>query len=94
MIEVSIRELKNNLTRYLRRLEEGERIRVTRRGKPIALLTASGDKAPGPNEAAIWALVDEGAVSWSGKKFVPPLTTISLHGDGPRISEMVIEDRR
>ena len=36
---VGIRELRQNLTRYLRRVTAGETLRVTDRGQPVALFT-------------------------------------------------------
>lgn len=36
---VSLREVKQHLTRYLKAAEAGERIVITRRGKPVALLS-------------------------------------------------------
>jgi prevent-host-death family protein len=36
---VTLREINQNLTRYVKAAEEGERIVITRRGKPIALLS-------------------------------------------------------
>jgi prevent-host-death family protein len=36
---VTLREINQNLTRYLKAVEEGERIVITRRGKPVALLS-------------------------------------------------------
>lgn len=38
MVTVGIRELKNNLSRYLRRVQAGERVMVTDRGNPVAEL--------------------------------------------------------
>lgn len=38
MTSVGIRELKNNLSRYLRKVEAGERVAVTDRGRVIAEL--------------------------------------------------------
>jgi prevent-host-death family protein len=35
---VSLREINQNLTRFVRAAEAGERIVITRRGKPVALL--------------------------------------------------------
>lgn len=35
-----MRELKNHLSRYLRRVQEGEDVIVTERGKPIARLSS------------------------------------------------------
>jgi len=36
---VALREINQNLTRYVQAAEGGERIVITRRGKPIALLS-------------------------------------------------------
>jgi antitoxin (DNA-binding transcriptional repressor) of toxin-antitoxin stability system len=38
MISVGIRDLKNNLSRYVRRIENGERVRVTAHGRVVAEL--------------------------------------------------------
>jgi prevent-host-death family protein len=35
---VGVRELRQNLSRYLRRVARGERLEVTERGRPVALL--------------------------------------------------------
>jgi prevent-host-death family protein len=35
---VGVRELRQNLSRYLRRVERGARLEVTERGKPVAVL--------------------------------------------------------
>jgi prevent-host-death family protein len=35
---VGVRELRQNLSRYLRRVAKGERLEVTERGKPVAVL--------------------------------------------------------
>ncbi|WP_334141061.1 type II toxin-antitoxin system Phd/YefM family antitoxin [Rhabdothermincola sp.] len=39
-VEVGVRDLKNNLSRYLDRVREGEEIIVTDRGRPVARLSA------------------------------------------------------
>jgi len=36
--EVGVRELRQNLSRYLRRVASGERLEVTERGKAVAVL--------------------------------------------------------
>lgn len=40
MMDVSIRELKNHLSEYLRRVQAGEEITVTSRGRAVARLSA------------------------------------------------------
>ena len=39
-MDVSIAEAKNRLTQLIRAVEEGESVVITRRGKPVAQLTA------------------------------------------------------
>jgi prevent-host-death family protein len=54
--DVSVRELRQNLSVYLRRVQDGEALRVTARGRPVAMLT------PLP-EAGLWErLVAEGRI--------------------------------
>jgi len=45
MQDVSVRELRQNLSVYLRRVGEGERLRVLSRGQPVAVLGPI-DEAP------------------------------------------------
>lgn len=47
MEHVSVRELRQHLSRYLRRVEKGERLVVTERRRPVAML------APLPEEEDI-----------------------------------------
>jgi prevent-host-death family protein len=92
MIEVSIRELKSRLSYYLRKLNEGEQIKITRRGKAV------GTIIPTPEEDRIRAKLAElqakGIISWSGEQPVFPKKGVKMRGEGPTIAEMVIEDRR
>ncbi len=92
MTEVSVRELKGHLTHYLRRLEQGEQFTVTRRGKPVALL--AGLTADVSAMQAMRPLVAKGVVSWAGRKPAITRRRARLRGEGPTISEMVLEDRR
>lgn len=39
-VEVGVRDLKNNLSRYLERVRQGEQVIVTDRGQPVARLSA------------------------------------------------------
>lgn len=40
MLEISIREMNQNFSRYMQAVEAGEEIIITRRGKPAARLVA------------------------------------------------------
>lgn len=63
-MEVSVRELKNHLSEYLRRVQGGEVVYVTSRGRRIARLlpeVAEG-AAPGDREAQALEALD--AMPW------------------------------
>lgn len=50
MERVGVRELRQNLSVYLRRVRRGERLEVTERGRPVAILepiVAADDKLAG-----------------------------------------------
>jgi prevent-host-death family protein len=46
MASIGIRELRQRASEYLRRVEAGETLEVTDRGRPIALLTPIPDADP------------------------------------------------
>jgi prevent-host-death family protein len=46
-MEVSIRDLRNHLSAYLRRVARGEALTVTDRKRPVALLIPSGPATEG-----------------------------------------------
>jgi len=46
MTRIGIRELRQKASEYLRRVEGGETIEVTDRGRPVALLTPIPDAPP------------------------------------------------
>jgi prevent-host-death family protein len=87
MIEVGVRELKNALSSYLRRVRQGETVVVTDRGVPVARVIPAGV----PEQIA--KLMAEGRVSWSGKKFDAPQRVPRLT-PGPPLSDYIAEDRR
>lgn len=63
---VGIRELRQNLSVYLRRVEAGETLEVTERGKPVALL------APLPGRQSILdRLIAEGKARPAKRPFGP-----------------------
>jgi antitoxin (DNA-binding transcriptional repressor) of toxin-antitoxin stability system len=60
MISVGIRELKNNLSRYLKRVEAGERIAITDRGRVIAELGRPLSAGASPIESRLDDLIAAG----------------------------------
>lgn len=86
MPEVGVKELKNSLSRYLRRARAGEVIDVTDRGTPIARIIPIG---LAPDVATLMA---EGRVTWSGARFIVPEEAIRLKPGRP-LSDYISEDR-
>ena len=46
-METGIRELRDNLSRYIRRIEAGERVLITAHGRVVAELVPAGSARPG-----------------------------------------------
>lgn len=93
MASVTVRVLKDELSEYLRRAEAGERVLVTRDGKPIAVLTSVAEGSLGDPEAALARLVAAGLLA----RVPTPLGALPAPvelGPGPLLSEIVVEDRR
>ena len=89
MIETGVRNLKDHLSEYLRRVRGGERVLITDRGRPVATLV--GLPKEESSELA-WSLVHEGLGEWSGGK--PRGASDPPHIPGRRAEEVVVEDRR
>ncbi len=89
-VEVGIRELRLNLSRYVARVRTGTEVIVTDHGRPVARLAAIDEQ-----EAHRARLIHEGRLTPARRpksKTLPP--PIPLIGEGPLVSEMVLEDRR
>lgn len=78
MTSVGIRELKDNLSRSIRRIEAGERIAVTARGRVVAELVPPGKGAKGRGRRRFDELVAAGAIR-------PPLESGDPTEDWPDI---------
>jgi prevent-host-death family protein len=89
METVGVRELKENLSRYLKRVKSGESIVVTDRKKEIAVIVPSGRET---DEEKLLELIQRGIAHWSGGK--PKGMRSRIVSRGKRVSEAVIEDRR
>jgi prevent-host-death family protein len=84
--QVGVRELRQNLSKYLRRVERGERLEVTEHGRPVAILAPLE-----PGESPLARLVA------SGRALPPTADILSLLPPrGPvstRVSEALAEER-
>lgn len=89
MAAVGIRELKNQLSRYLKRVRAGERLVVTERGKPVAIISPPPVGELGRH---IETLLRTGVVRWHGGK--PKGSSRPARIRGPSVAQAVIEGRR
>jgi len=89
MTSVGVRELRDNLSEYLRRVEQGELLLITDRGRPIGELSPA---AAGPNTERARKLVRTGAAEWSGGK--PRGLARAPRPAAGLVSDAVVEDRR
>lgn len=87
-VEVGVRELKNRLSAYLDRVQAGEDVVVTQRGRPIARLTTLD---PSIDELA--ALIEAGIVTPANAPRSLPPDRVRLLGEGT-LADLVAEQRR
>ena len=88
MITVGIRDLKENLSRYLRSVKSGERIIVTDRKKEVAILIPYAVER---DEEKILRSVQRGVAYWTGGK--PEGTVSRVTSRRKKVSDAVLEDR-
>lgn len=86
MTNVGVAELRQNLSRYLRLVGEGQRLVVTERNRPIAELGP-----PPTTGAALDRLIAEGRVSRPVRRGLPE--PLELHGDARALSRALDEIR-
>lgn len=86
-MEISIRELKSKLSRYLAQAQAGEDIIVTSHKKIVAHIKG----VPRVEDAAIQHLLDAGLMTWNGKKARGGKARTKI--SGKTMAEMVLEDR-
>jgi prevent-host-death family protein len=92
MISAGIKELKNNLSRYLSQVKKGEDILVTERGKAIARIIREDPKEIHLREV-LSPLIVKGVIKLPNQKIDRKIST-PVKLPGKSVSEMVIEDRR
>ena len=86
--QVGVRELKNQLSYYLRKVSQGNTLIVTDRGKPLAELRPVSRQP----EDRVAALVASGQVRWSGKRLGTARLPTPVH-HGKSVAELILRDR-
>ena len=84
--------MKNNLSRFLARVKQGEEVVITGRAKAIARIVKESD-ARNAVYAALSDLVEKGIVTLPSKSLEVEAPT-PIERTGKALSEMVVEDRR
>ena len=85
MITVGIRELKNNLSYYLRGVKKGKPVTITERGQSVAVLMQAGTSTNA-------SLSHKGIGTWKGGK--PRGGSRSAVIKGKPVLQIVVDERR
>lgn len=92
MISAGIKEIKNNLSRLLVHVKNGEEVMITDRGNPVARIIQE-DSSNISIHKRLGTLAQKGIVVLPSRNIlksdISPVET-----NGKYISEMVVEDRR
>ena len=89
MKTAGIKDLKNRLSYYLRKVKKGEKILITDRDQIIATILPV---ERGEEDSRLLSLVKEGFASWRGGKPTGNHRPVKIKGR--TVSEIVLEDRR
>jgi prevent-host-death family protein len=96
-MEVSVRELKNHLSKYLRRVQAGEDVVITSRGRPVARLAPAVEERAGePDREELLRRLQTIAGVHLGKGGKPEgaRNPIKIKPGEKTLSEIVLENRR
>lgn len=96
MQQVGIRELKNRLTHYLDSVKKGDRVVVTDRGRPVAILHSldKGEAHAAPEEL-LATLAAQGLLRLPSRKgAVRRRAPLPLREGEPMVAETLLGDRR
>lgn len=85
---VGVRELKAQLSEYLRHVKAGETVIITERGRPIGRIVPE----PETLEEKMQRLIDAGLAEWNGEK-PEPFKPVEMNDSGILLSDIVVELR-
>lgn len=89
MDSVGVRELRQNLSRYLVKVKEGESFAVTERGREVARLTPSG-----PADSPIARLVAERGATMPRGDLLDRVGALDRPPAGPPFSDEILDELR
>ncbi|MBM3343224.1 MAG: type II toxin-antitoxin system prevent-host-death family antitoxin [Betaproteobacteria bacterium] len=86
-MQVSMRELKSHLARYIKQARMGQALEITSHRKVVARLSG----VPSSEDSAMSRLLASGAANWQGGK--PVGAALKLMAKGTPVSQIVLDDR-
>jgi len=86
-MQVSIRELKAHLSKYISQAQAGQGFEITSHRKVVARVIG----VPTASDSGVARLLACGAATWTGGK--PAGASLRLSAKGTPVSQMVMEDR-
>ena len=84
----TVRELKARLSAYLRRVEAGETVTITRHGKPVGRIVPVETTLV----ARLAALEEAGLLAWNGDR-LPAVAPVAITEGNVTVAELLVEDR-
>jgi len=88
MPQTGIRDLKIHLSSYLRQVEAGRTVIITRRGKPIGRIVPVTQST----EAQLDALSQAGLIAWNKQKLQPLAPVAQARGERT-VADLLLENR-
>lgn len=86
---VGIRDLKAQLSSYIKQVKKGHTVVITERGKAVGRITPTEESL----DDRIHALVRAGVVSWNGKRLKVGRPAAKLKPASKTLAEIVSENR-
>lgn len=87
-VQVGVRELKNQLSKYLRQVKAGQTVTITERGQPVGKIVPVAQSL----EEKLEAMAQAGLLRWSGKRLEPMEPVAAIQGDRT-VADLLIENR-
>jgi prevent-host-death family protein len=91
MVEAGVREVKDRLSEYLRKVKAGEEVVITEHGRPVAKLSRVAAAPVRP--AWLERMIARGEII-PGTGGMPRGSNIRMRGEGPTISDIIIQHRQ
>jgi len=92
MISAGVKDVKNNLSRFLVQVKSGEEVLITERGMPVARIVKE-DSGKRLMRATLGRLAERGLIALPSRSLLKDPAPVG-EAPGKPVSEMVCEDRR